>query len=100
MFQSVIDDASVVPGFSKDDLVSTFESIQGLVSRGIPGGGLIPVLICTAAWAVWSHIRRTRRHAYPGPPRVPFLGNTWQVLCSPVAPFMLFEEWSRKYGKH
>jgi hypothetical protein len=101
MFQAVVDYTFAALDFSKDALVSTLESVQSLVSRSNSGAGLSPslsVLVFVAAWAVWSRLRQ--RHAPPGPPRVPFLGNTFQFLLSRVAPCVLFEEWSKKYGEH
>jgi hypothetical protein len=54
------------------------------------------VLIGIVVWVAYSYMND--RHAPPGPPRIPFLGNVLQVPNK--MQFLLFAEWSQKYGSY
>ncbi|KAI0088550.1 cytochrome P450 [Irpex rosettiformis] len=56
-----------------------------------PGSAL---LVGVATWIVYASL--CRRHAPPGPPRLPLLGNILQVPSE--LQFIPFTEWSEKYG--
>ena len=55
---------------------------------------LVVVLVAIVAWAIYSQF--SDRHAPPGPPRLPLLGNVLQMPRQ--MQFMRFSEWSQIYG--
>ncbi|KAI0700086.1 cytochrome P450 [Cytidiella melzeri] len=69
------------------DLASTVASDTRLASA-------VVVCVGVATWTVYSYLRN--RHAPPGPPRLPLLGNMLQMPTQ--MPWIRFTEWSEKYG--
>ena len=62
-------------------------------ARSKPGAALF---VGAAIWIVFSSLRR--RNAPPGPPRLPLLGNIFQVPLQ--LQFIPFTEWSKQYGMY
>lgn len=60
-------------------------------ARSKPG---VALFIGAAVWIVFRSLRR--RNAPPGPPRLPLLGNVFQVPLQ--LQFIPFTEWSKQYG--
>jgi hypothetical protein len=62
----------------------------------VPLTSSIVALVGVVAYVTYSYL--SNRHAPPGPPRLPFLGNVLQVPSK--MQFMRFTEWSQKYGRY
>ncbi|KAI0088551.1 cytochrome P450 [Irpex rosettiformis] len=52
------------------------------------------IFLIIVMYTVYSRFRQ--RHAAPGPPRLPFVGNVFQQ--SKTLQFLQYTEWSKKYG--
>jgi hypothetical protein len=79
-------------------LFDATSNLQLVLARLSDSQPTLPVvaLIGIVAWVVYSYV--SDRHAPPGPPRLPFLGNLLQVPKK--MQFLLFAEWSQKYGSY
>lgn len=58
--------------------------------------GLLGVLVFKIV-SSWFRNFRLKRHMFPSPPGIPFLGNALQVPHG--EPWLAFEQWKEKYGK-
>jgi hypothetical protein len=56
----------------------------------------ILLLVLLVGIAAWAYLYLSDRHAPPGPPRLPFLGNMLQLPKK--MQFLRFTEWSQQYG--
>ena len=62
-------------------------------------GKLGPAILALALLSSTAYVIRTtlrKRHVAPGPPRLPILGNIFQL--PPTLQFIRFTEWAQEYG--
>lgn len=59
-------------------------------------GPTVLVLALLSSTAYVIRVTMRKRHVAPGPPRLPILGNIFQL--PPTLQFVRFTEWAQEYG--